>query len=907
MTLEVHSITYYTPSLDQARAVQTDKDRLACTTSAQTKSPAVCELDARDLGSLETGHIVSQHGLLSTPLVSAFLADGCDRAWDIAYITLPTNPASCSKTYMPSKLTMLYPISSAYSHDQFMNVRPAPRPPADRPRLALTPAINNIPGNMSAMSLNPPTPGGYNQNYNPSYSNSNTSLIPSKGNVAPFEVIKEGLAKTKEDGLMKFWSDKWLVLREAQLDFHKAQNSPKINFSISLRDVTNVSRSENHPFSFEISRVANPGGVTSPGPGGTAREVALKTVICKVETDDDVYDWIDSIYARVPGMGGVSKPTDFNHTVHVGFDATSGAFTGLPVEWARLLNASAITKEDYSRNPAAVIEVLNFYTEKLQKGDDGGPQYPVITPPVPYAGQGAQDRQLGYGQGSSSNMPNPNDYSRSQSAAGQYNEKSPAVQQTYHQLSGQKSYRDLKGDARQEESRQMQTRQQQEQQQQQQQQHYQQQQQQQQHWQNEDDHSNNQAQALRQPEIKQAGPRYNPVRAAPAPPTAKQQQPQPQVQQQVQQQSPAQRQPPPASLRTAADPAIQRMTSPEAISPQRQQSPRAQEQNNGQAAPIAKPHFPVKAQDTQVRQQAAAANAKPINVPIKQATGAAAVAELAKKAEEAPLKKPAEQAQPSDQQQKTRDQRMSTMTEAQVMQKLREVVSKDPPLQSYNKQKKIGQGASGSVYVARVRESATSVMARQVLKQQGPRAQVAIKQMDLRQQQRKELIVNEIVVMKDSKHPNIVNFIEAFLPEEQTELWVVMEFMEGGALTDVIENNPSISEDQISTISFEVSNGLTGFLSSPYQLTLPHRHAKASTTSTNKTSSTATSNPTTFSSPPPAPSKSPTSASAPSSPSRNPNAPPWSARPTGWPPKSSSRKNTAPKSTSGVWASWRSR
>jgi len=250
------------------------------------------------------------------------------------------------------------------------------------------------------------------------------------------------------------------------------------------------------------------------------------------------------------------------------------------------------------------------------------------------------------------------------------------------------------------------------------------------------------------------------------------------------------------------------MTSPAAISPQRDQSPRAQQQqqNGHTAGPPPKQPFPIKPQDTQARQAAAAAAAaKPLNVPIKQATGAAAVAELAKKAEEAPLKKPAadQQAQAA-QQQKTRDQRMSTMTEAQVMQKLREVVSKEPPSQSYNKQKKIGQGASGSVYVARVRESATSAAAKQVLRQQGPRAAVAIKQMDLRHQQRKELIVNEIVVMKDSKHPNIVNFIEAFLPEEQTELWVVMEFMEGGALTDVIENNSSISEDQIATISFEV-------------------------------------------------------------------------------------------------------
>lgn len=148
---------------------------------------------------------------------------------------------------------------------------------------------------------------------------------------------------------------------------------------------------------------------------------------------------------------------------------------------------------------------------------------------------------------------------------------------------------------------------------------------------------------------------------------------------------------------------------------------------------------------------------------------------------------------------------MSSMSENEVMAKLREVVSKEKPLDSYNKQKKIGQGASGSVYVARIRENAPSQMARQQLAANGPRAQVAIKQMDLRNQPRKELIVNEIIVMKDSKHPNIVNFLDAFLQEEQSELWVVMEFMEGGALTDVIDNNPSISEDQIATICLEVS------------------------------------------------------------------------------------------------------
>jgi serine/threonine protein kinase len=75
--------------------------------------------------------------------------------------------------------------------------------------------------------------------------------------------------------------------------------------------------------------------------------------------------------------------------------------------------------------------------------------------------------------------------------------------------------------------------------------------------------------------------------------------------------------------------------------------------------------------------------------------------------------------------------------------------------------------------------------------------------MDLSQQPRKELIVNEIMVMKESQHPNIVNFLNSYLVKNN-ELWVVMEYMEGGALTDIIENN-GLEEDQISSISFEVN------------------------------------------------------------------------------------------------------
>lgn len=95
--------------------------------------------------------------------------------------------------------------------------------------------------------------------------------------------------------------------------------------------------------------------------------------------------------------------------------------------------------------------------------------------------------------------------------------------------------------------------------------------------------------------------------------------------------------------------------------------------------------------------------------------------------------------------------------------------------------------ASGSVFLARNTQTTSTV---------------AIKQMDLAHQPRKELIVNEILVMKESQHPNIVNYLDSFLVK--SELWVVMEFMEGGPLTDIIDNN-TMTEAQISAICLEVT------------------------------------------------------------------------------------------------------
>jgi serine/threonine protein kinase len=136
--------------------------------------------------------------------------------------------------------------------------------------------------------------------------------------------------------------------------------------------------------------------------------------------------------------------------------------------------------------------------------------------------------------------------------------------------------------------------------------------------------------------------------------------------------------------------------------------------------------------------------------------------------------------------------------------------------------------ASGHVYVAKVLAD---------------NSRVAIKEMDLAHQPRKELIVNEIIVMRESMHPNIVNFLDSFLVKSN-ELWVVMEYMEGGALTDIIEHN-TLEEDQISCISFEVASVPPARLS--YRSSVFLRHVRALSTCTARASSTATSSPTTSS------------------------------------------------------------
>lgn len=59
----------------------------------------------------------------------------------------------------------------------------------------------------------------------------------------------------------------------------------------------------------------------------------------------------------------ISTPYDPVHLTHVGFNSSTGEFTGLPKEWQQLLQESGISRSDQEKNPQAVMEIVKFYQE----------------------------------------------------------------------------------------------------------------------------------------------------------------------------------------------------------------------------------------------------------------------------------------------------------------------------------------------------------------------------------------------------------------------------------------------------------------------------------------------------------------------------------------------------------------
>ncbi|KAM6946192.1 serine/threonine-protein kinase PAK 1 isoform 2-T2 [Aplochiton taeniatus] len=308
----------------------------------------------------------------------------------------------------------------------------------------------------------------------------------------------------------------------------------------------------------------------------------------------------------------ISLPSDFEHTIHVGFDSVTGEFTGMPEQWARLLQTSNITKLEQKKNPQAVLDVLKFYDSKV----DNSQKY------MSFTDKGSDN------------------YTSSTTAISKAVSETPAIATV-----------------------------------------------------SEDEDEDE---------------------AVPPPVVA----PRPEHTKSIYTRSVIEPLPPPPTKDAATSP----------ISPP------------------------------------AAEGTTPSTTPSP-APGPS-------------LPRPAD---------KTRKKKMS---DEEILEKLRSIVSVGDPKKKYTRFEKIGQGASGTVYTAI--DIATG-------------QEVAIKQMNLQQQPKKELIINEILVMRENKNPNIVNYLDSYLVGD--ELWVVMEYLAGGSLTDVVTET-CMDEAQIAAVCRECLQAL---------------------------------------------------------------------------------------------------
>ncbi|KAI8638855.1 kinase-like domain-containing protein [Parasitella parasitica] len=494
------------------------------------------------------------------------------------------------------------------------------------------------------------------------------------------EIIKEGYLSVKEDGLRAWiWSKRFCVLRDQALTFHRNEQSGQCVALIFLKEITSVTRTDLKPYCCEI----------------TTKD---KTYYIACKSDEDLYSWMDKIYNR--STVGASGPTNFVHEVHVGFDPNTGAFTGLPDQWTKLLKGSAITAEDAAKNPQAVLDVLEFYTEQTKREAE---EYGTSKL------QGAVERMS--------------------------DDRWAAL---INEGSGQPTM-----------------------------------------------------------------PHHRPAPPRPAPP--------PPIQSGNRQDM----------NKMMDDLAIRSPMSPkrhvDSSSDRPPPSPGFSNYNNAYPRPEpskskSSQRVPARTTSISAYDERVMMEREKLEVEIREREKQIREQQREKQLREQQMREQEMEKQRLREEEREREhrererekaaetvsspkkkveQRISTMTEAQVMDQLRRVVTNGDPNDLYKKIKRVGQGASGSVYVAVSLATNTKI---------------AIKQMDLAHQPRKDLIVTEILVMKESQHPNIVNYLDSFLVKN-SDLWVIMEYMEGGALTDIIDNN-TMTEQQIATVCHETTAGL---------------------------------------------------------------------------------------------------
>jgi len=130
-------------------------------------------------------------------------------------------------------------------------------------------------------------------------------------------------------------------------------------------------------------------------------------------------------------------------------------------------------------------------------------------------------------------------------------------------------------------------------------------------------------------------------------------------------------------------------------------------------------------------------------------------------------------------------------------------IKKQDPTKLYKRTRKLGEGASGVVFEAINMKT---------------KKRVAVKMTDI---QELEQVKTEISMQTMSKHPNVVNYMETYQTSEH--VWMIMEYIEGGPLTDLVGVGKQWKEAHIAYVCREMLKALA-FVHSQHRL---HRDIKS--------------------------------------------------------------------------------
>lgn len=611
---------------------------------------------------------------------------------------------------------------------------------------------------------------------------------------------QKGWVYLKDDGMFTSfrWNKRYMALADRVLNFFKTEpldfsRDVELQYPLNLISAINVKPNSGHSKLSQTLEIV-PKNNTKP-------------LLISIKSNNEIHDWLDAFASKCPlasinmygfgatGNAGVSLPINFTHKIHVGFDPESGNFTGLPEAWKSMLQHSKITNEDWKKDPVAVIEVLEFYSDikgsanntptnspalnvsKVEMNlndwtkvpsartanEDFKPSRAAPKKPVPYLTQ--QQQQQSETESTLRRILNDSSAQNRDLIPGRRAPPPPLSQGTVPKSTappvadnGQESYP-----------------------------------------------ANGQSK-IRPLNKLNAGSSSLKFAPQTAPPTLPYEVP---SQLKVQSQS--------IKNTLASKPDHGQYTHHQNnVSYGTNHDPLSKPQNHQQSSVVEMPQLkPLTLKAGSVDH----ALHKPIAKPGPQMHSGQHLLPVRQKqpAQPAQHSQPAQQPQPAQQKlpikpyvaqppEKAALKQVQTpkqikkakekLNDKEMLDKLRTVVNKRDPSSLFRIISKAGQGASGEVYLA------------ESLIPGEQRRKVAIKQMDLAAQPSKELLINEILVMKDSKHENIVNFLDSYL-RGNNDLLVVMEYMEGGSLTEVIENNEcKVSERRIATICFETLKGL---------------------------------------------------------------------------------------------------